>query len=114
MRITKKMKNDAIRANFNLIGLYSLSDIVRKHHGHFFDADTMRFFKTRLVQDLYATPNGAYFITNDLNRFNNQRYYCVRYYTASQDQISVTFETFETLSKAKTYCLDRAYRETIV
>lgn len=42
----------------------SIDDIRREHDGHWFDADTMRFFSTRLGSDVIG---GRYFITSERN-----------------------------------------------
>lgn len=42
--------------------------------GHWFDAATMRFFKTRLPRVAYATNAGILFITSEVNPSGVKRY----------------------------------------
>jgi len=50
---------------------------------HFFDADTMRFFRSRCDYHVYAGPDGWYFVTSEKHqsydgRINEPRLYTVR------------------------------------
>jgi len=48
-------------------------DLIRTYNdrtqgeGHFFDADTMRFFKSRILQPVYILGNGYVFVTSERN-----------------------------------------------
>ena len=34
-------------------------------HGHFFDADVMRMFKTQVLPEVYSGPGGVFFVTSE-------------------------------------------------
>lgn len=61
-----------------------LRDLVTRSGSHFFDRDTMRWFKSRL-EDVYAGPDGWYFVTSEKHegpsiggrRINEPRLYTV-------------------------------------
>jgi hypothetical protein len=115
MRINKDAKLRAIRPNYLLTDIFSVDDIKRKHAGHFFSPDTMRFFKSRLIQDVYPTNNGlVYFVTSEKACFRDEtRVFNVRSYNIKND----SFDTIATLSSravALTTALNMAYGETIL
>lgn len=112
MKITKKMKTEALYPFYNVTNVWSVNDISRKHKGHFFSPDTMRFFKSRLIQDVFPTNNGkVYFVTSEKACFNDEtRVFNVRCYNIQND----TFDTIVTLSSkavALTAALNCAYEE---
>jgi hypothetical protein len=45
----------------------SMDDVRRRHHGHWFDPDTMRFFRSRVGEDAFLTNDGtrAYFVSSE-------------------------------------------------
>lgn len=43
----------------------SIEEIKRKHRGHWFDAGSMRFFKSRLPSYGYRKGNAIYFISSE-------------------------------------------------
>jgi hypothetical protein len=76
-----------------------VKEIVRRTGSHFFEPDTMRFFKSRVSSKVYPTPNGAFFVTSE--RFNDTtpRTYTVRRVSDAGTLIDVeingkTFEHF--------------------
>jgi hypothetical protein len=110
MRLNKDVKLRTIRPNFLLTDIFSVDDIKRKHSGHFFSPDTMRFFKSRLIQDVFPTDKGlVYFVTSEKACFNDEtRVFNVRAYSIKND----SFDTIETLSSrasALTAALNLAY-----
>lgn len=42
-----------------------IRDVIAKHQGHWFDADTMRFFKTRLPSVAYQVGDRVLFVTSE-------------------------------------------------
>lgn len=53
--------------------------------GHFFDADTLKFFNSRVLSDLYMVDNSrGYFVTSE--RYEDEpRTYSVRRYVVTHD-----------------------------
>jgi hypothetical protein len=45
--------------------LRTLGDVRHRHSGHWFDADTMRFFRCRLPDDYTPLIGGRYFISSE-------------------------------------------------
>ena len=91
--------------------IYSADDIVRKHRGHYFSKDTMRFFKSKLIQDVFPTDSGrVYFVTSEQGP-DGVRAFSVRCYSIVQDDISTVgeFRGYESRAKALTAALNCAY-----
>jgi len=69
-----------------------VSDIRKNHKGHFFDRDTMRFFKSRAHDRSYEGPGGHYFVTSEQQpRWgggHQRRHYKVRSYDSAADRIT--------------------------
>lgn len=110
MRVNKDAKLRAIRPNYMATNIYSVDDIKRYHKGHFFSPDTMRFFASRLIQDVYPTNDGkVYFVTSEKACFRDYtRVFNVRCYDIKAD----SFDTIVQLSSravALTTALNMAY-----
>mgnify|MGYP003526637488 CR=1 FL=1 len=59
--------------------LISMQDIQRKHTGHWFSRDTMRFFLSRVGEYGYQGPGGVYFVSSErFSRDGSPRLYTVR------------------------------------
>ena len=43
----------------------TIDDIKQNHRGHFFDADTMRMFKTQVLPEVYVGIGGIFFVTSE-------------------------------------------------
>lgn len=95
---------------------YELIELVKRTGSHFFDADTMRYFKSRL-HDIYAGPDGWYFITSEKHEgpgiyghrpINELRQYIVRRLAINEkgDNLDITeyngFQLYPTLQRART------------
>ena len=94
---------------------YSVDEL-RRHYerharGHWFSADTMRMFGTRLSGDTFA-EDGSVFITSEVRWGDDNRTYRVRWYdwreipNTDNDTPRGTIETvatFTTLARAKRY-----------
>ena len=114
MKLNKADKLRALRPNFMLTNIYSVNDIKRAHRGHFFSPGTMRFFASRLIQDVFPTNKGVvYFVTSEKAGFNDvSRVYNVRSYDLKRD----SFDTEVTLSSravALTAAVNLAYELSI-
>jgi hypothetical protein len=85
---------------------HSTEDIKRAHQGHWFDANTMRFFSSRVYEDAYRTEDGRYsfFVTSEQNKWvDGPRLYSVRIYDWNQDNIGTVgeFQGYDNLITAK-------------
>lgn len=60
--------------------LHTIEQIKRRHDGHWFDADTMRFFRTRILKDvvLDKPAQRSLFITSEPYAWDGPRVYTVR------------------------------------
>ena len=47
------------------MNIYDIELSNRQHGQHFFDADTKRFFSSRIGQEVYEGPGGIYFTTSE-------------------------------------------------
>ena len=113
-KITKATKKRALYPNHNLTRIYSIDDIKSMHKKHFFSPDTMRFFKSRLIQDVFPTnKKSVYFVTSEKSGFTDEtRVFNVRRYDIELDMFD-TIETLNGRTKALSLALDLAYNETI-
>jgi dihydrodipicolinate synthase/N-acetylneuraminate lyase len=69
-------------------------------NGHFFDAVTMRFFKSRVSEYIYPTKTGAYFVTSEKER-DSVRRYTVRFCTLTGVITKVgEFQQYKTSAQA--------------
>ncbi len=109
-RVTKDDMLRAIRPYYSVYGIYDVYDIKRKHCKHFFEPDTMRFFASRLIDDVFPSgSNKVYFVTSEKRCFNDSsRVYNVRKYDTQDDSIT-TMETLETRTRAITCAIKLAY-----
>jgi len=69
--------------------------------GHFFDKDTLRFFKSRILETVYQGPGGIYFVTSERFEFrddSHKRGYTVRKFTPKTFSVDTAGE-FNELTK---------------
>lgn len=72
--------------------LHTITQVRNAHegitHGHFFDAESLRFFGSEIGRKVYPTPSGAVFVTSEQDTscgseyppaWDGQRRYTVRY-----------------------------------
>lgn len=86
-----------------IVSIYSIEDIKRHHRGHWFDKETMRFFKSRVYSDIYPGKDGkVYFVSSEQGPVGN-RGYSIRRYDVATDCISTegTFMVWKTLAAAR-------------
>jgi len=68
-----------------------IKDAVRAAGSHWFDPDTMKFFGTRVLSEVYQGPGGIYFVTSD-HTFDRQRRYTVRSFNPESADIGTVGE----------------------
>lgn len=110
--MNKADKLRTLNPNYMLTNCYSVDDIKRLHRRHFFSPDTMRFFASRLIQDVFPTNKGkVYFVTSEKACFNDpSRVYNVRSYDIKNDSFN-TETTLSSRARSLTAALNLAYEE---
>lgn len=99
----------------NRAQIYSLDDLKthyrRNTKGHWFDKDTMRFFRSRLSDRLHFGAESIYFVSSEQGP-SGVRLYSVRKYTPSSGEIDTVgdFQQYKTSSSAQR-AAERAARE---
>lgn len=90
MRITKDEKKRILKKFKDENNVYSIDDVKRLHQGYFFSKDTMRFFSSRLIDEVYPTAdNMVVFVTSEKKGFNDSnREFSVRVYDIKLDAMS--------------------------
>lgn len=79
--------------------------------GHFFDADTMRAFGSRVLGSVFHAPDGLiYFVTSERGRFETKRLYTVRVYNPANGKIGTPQEKGFGLYASRTGALANAKR----
>jgi len=115
MKLTKKQKLELIRDNYNKFGIYSVNDIERRHKGYWFSPDTMRFFKSKVYQDVFVSNSGkVFFVSSEKSGFGDDtRKFTVRVYDIKADSIENggEFLAYESKAKAMTEALNLATKD---
>jgi hypothetical protein len=82
----------------------------RLHHGgHFFDADTMRFFRSRIGSRVFTGPGGIFFVTSEqrtgMDGTERPRTYTVRQFNPLDGDIRTVgeFGGYRTEAAAKAF-----------
>jgi hypothetical protein len=65
--------------------MYELKNMNREAGFHFFDRDSMKFFRSRAIPTLYTGPGGVYFVTSEEGPSNHRRFTVRRYNPATAD-----------------------------
>jgi hypothetical protein len=78
----------------------NIEDAMKIAGSHWWNADTMRFFGTKVHGDAFNGPNGVCFITSEQPP-HGPRGYAVRRYNPAANTISGTACEFKTLDTAK-------------
>jgi hypothetical protein len=70
--------------------------------GHFFDADTIRFFNSVVYKNVYEGPGGIYFVTSERYNHSHPRFYTVRTFNPETGDIHTAgeFQDHATLAAA--------------
>ncbi len=79
--------------------------------GHFFDADTLRFFKSKIARSAYAGPGGTYFVTSEQGP-DERRAWSVRRFDPNRPRTIETvgqFQGFRTQEAADEKALTLAH-----
>lgn len=98
------------------LDISELIDIVKRSGSHFFDADALRFFKSRIDGYTFTAPDGWYFVTSEKHEsafagINEPRLYtvrCLRVCTRDNGSQDIAlyelegFQAFPTLTRART------------
>lgn len=114
MKLNKDAKLRTLKPNYMLTNIYSVDDIKRLHQGHFFSPDTVRFFASRLIQNVFPTNKGVvYFVTSEKAGFQDTtRVFNVRSYDIKLDSFNTEI-TLSSRAVALTAALNLAYELSI-
>jgi len=104
--------NSSLETNItrvNLDTLYLIDDIKlanKNFNGHFFDKNTLKFFKSRIGSTVYFNK---YFITSEQYDNNSKRLFTIREFCLITRRVSTakgtSFQQFKTANQAKAYIL---------
>ena len=90
---------------------YTSNDIERRHKGCFFSPDTMKFFKSRVLSEVFEGEGGVYFVTSEKGPSGDaKRMFTVRQYNPLTDNIK-TIGKFNRLTRYKALKLAKEYSE---
>lgn len=85
--------------------MYSIQEIkqANKEAGQFFfSPDTMKFFASKIINQVWDGPNGVFFITSEKNGFDDpERVYTIRKFEPETANIRTVGDKFTTLNQAK-------------
>jgi len=87
-------------------GLIDIRNIKRRHQGHWFDTDTMRFFRSRIAQTATVKDGKAYFVSSEQFNYSSPRLYSVRVCDMETGEI-------DTLGEFQQYGTSRQAQATI-
>lgn len=94
----------------------SSCDIIRAHKGHFFDASSMRFFRSRVCGEVFPGQNEVYFVTSE--KFVSSRgdaaprKFTVRAFDPQTDNIR-TVQPFNELTRRRALRIARELAQTV-
>ena len=71
---------------------------------HWFDRDTLRFFRSRILRTVYQGPGGVYFVSSEQFDDASGRYYTVRRFDPTDGSVE-TFGEFNVLGRASAVTL---------
>ena len=95
---------------------YTTEDIIRRHSGYFFSKDTMRFFRSRVLWQVFAGTKEVYFVTSEQFQsstgYRAPRKYTVRAYNPETDDIR-TVQPFNDLTRSRALRIARDLAETV-
>lgn len=112
MKTKKEEKLRAIKENYIKLDIFSVDDIKRKHTGHWFDKDSMRFFKSKVLSDVFCSDLKAYFVSSE-SFDGTKRFFTVRAFNTKTKEIETIgeFNKIESRAIALSAALDLAYNE---
>jgi hypothetical protein len=79
--------------------------VMREHKGHFFDAETIRLFNSRIHFRAWKLGDTYYFITSEKHR-DMPRGWTVRSQTNGHIESVSKFQEFDSIKKAQQYLRD--------
>lgn len=84
---------------------WTMSRIINSASGHFFSRDNMRFFSSRLSEEVFEGPGGIFFVTSERQDERHPRRYTVREFRPRNGSVHTTseFQQFKTIRGAKNY-----------
>lgn len=87
----------------NLDDVTTINELQRVARGHFFDKDTMRFFRSKVYDGFKRTADGVVFITSERDVMGGEpRAYTLRLLDADGDVSTVgDFQAFASLKAAQ-------------
>lgn len=90
MKTTKDQKLKAIKEYFATTGIYDVHDITRLHRGYFFSPETMRFFRSCLLSEVFPTnKEKVVFVTSESTGFDHSaREFNIRVYDLKTDDMT--------------------------
>lgn len=71
----------------------------RDADGHWFDRDTLRFFRSKILRTVYQGPGGVYFVSSEQFDDASPRRYTVRQFDPADGSVT-TFGEFNELGRA--------------
>lgn len=110
---TKKYKLEQINKYYSIHSINSIVGVERlaeRKGSHFFSPDTMRFFKSKVIYDVFPSKNGIYFVTSEKKCFNDYtRVFSVRFIDINTGDIKTIYKGYSTKATALTGALNCAY-----
>lgn len=70
----------------------STEDIKRNHRGYWFSKDTMKFFQSRIGQNVYYGKDLLFFVSSERQNYDTPRLYTVRAYDPKHDRVQTVGE----------------------
>lgn len=91
----------ATESEFKTWTINAIKDAVRAKGSHWFDPDTMRFFKTRISDKVYQGQGGVYFVTSEEDP-SGKRAYSVRSFDPATANID-TVGDFHSMDRSQAH-----------
>lgn len=113
MKITKDQKRAAIRHLHSKLGVYHIDDVKSKHNGHWFSPDAMRFFRSRVIDEVFCGTQNVYFVSSEQFDHNSPRLFTLRVFNPETKAIDTIgeFQGYATRTQALTAALHAAFDE---
>ena len=94
MKCLKLIPREEKRAmsSYDWYSFTDTNDIQRHHRGYWFSKDTMRFFQSRISQNVYYGKDLLFFVSSERQNYDTPRLYTVRAYDPKNDRIQTVGE----------------------
>jgi len=100
MKITKKIKIESIRENYKKHNIYTIQDIKNNDKSYFFSPSTMRFFKSKVINEVFCSKKLCYFVTSESKSFYDlTRAFTVRSFNPKTKEIRTISDPFTETSR---------------